>query len=153
MPKTSQMKKSKFLKRTDITEEGVLVTIRKVAERNVARANERPDMKWCMWFAELQKPLVLNTTNINACERITGTDDTDGWKGKQIVLYDDPSIEFGGRTVGGIRVRKPRPGDAPPPPAPAGDPDDDDEQDDPEGEAISQRGGYGAGADDDDIPF
>ena len=33
-------------------------------------------------------------------------DDTDDWIGKQVILYVDPDIEFGGNVVGGLRVKQ-----------------------------------------------
>ena len=123
MPKTHQMKDSKFLKKEDVGR-GTLVTILNVREENVAKQGAAPEMKWVMDFREQDKPLVLNATNIALCEAICGSDDTDDWTGKKIVLYEDPTIAFGGKIVGGIRVRSPKPGavsNEPPPP-----PDDSD---------------------------
>ena len=55
-------------------------------------------------FAEFGKPMVLNSTNIKKLCEIFGTTDTGRWRG-EITLYVDHNIEFGGRTVGGLRVR------------------------------------------------
>jgi len=38
--------------------------------------------------------------------RFTGSEDTENWEGKRIILYDDPSVSFGGKLTGGIRVRE-----------------------------------------------
>ncbi len=65
-------------------------------------------MKWCMAFNEVEKPMVLNSTNGQIIAAITGSEETDNWIGKKIVLYDDPNVSFGGKLVGGIRVRAPR---------------------------------------------
>ena len=119
MPKTHEMKESKFLKQADVGR-GTLGTIQKVLRMNVAAEGADPELKWCMEFAEIEKPLVLNATNIALCEKICASDDTDAWIGKRIVLYVDPSISYGGKIVGGIRVRAPKPTapKAPPPPPP-----------------------------------
>lgn len=106
MPKVSQMKNSKFLKKEDVGEEGTLVTIVNVHQVNVAMEGKEPEMKWCMAFREFEKPMVLNSTNAQLCEKFLGSDDTDDWAGRQIVLYDDPTVAFGGELVGGIRVRR-----------------------------------------------
>ena len=55
-------------------------------------------------FAELEKPLILNATNIRRLAAIFGTTNTRQWKG-QVTLYVDENVEFGGKPVGGIRVR------------------------------------------------
>lgn len=118
MPKTSEMKESKFLKRGDVARP-VLATIESVVQMNVAKEGAEPEMKWCLHFSDVDKPMVLNFTNIQLCERICGSDDTDHWAGKKIVLYDDPNVSFGGKLTGGIRVRAPKQPSAQPKPAPA----------------------------------
>ena len=55
-------------------------------------------------FAEFEKPMVLNSTNIKRLVKMFGTADTGQWRG-EVTLYVDHDIEFGGRTVGGLRVR------------------------------------------------
>lgn len=121
MPKTSEMRESKFLKQTDVGA-GSLMTVSACAPHNVAKEGAEPETKWCLEFEETDKPLVLNSTNIQLCERIFGSDDTDVWVGKKIVLYVDPNVSYGGKITGGIRVRAPKVKAAakpvaPPPPA------------------------------------
>lgn len=126
MPKTSDMRESKFLKQTDVGK-GLLVTVTACKPYNVAQEGAEPEHKWCLVFNEINKPLVLNATNIQLCERIFNSDDTDDWNGKKIVLYVDPNVSYAGKLTGGIRVRAPKPGAvAPPPPPPPADPDFDD---------------------------
>ena len=104
MPRTSDMRESKFLKQSDVGA-GALGTIEDCIQMNVAKEGADHEMKWCLTFAEIDKPLVLNSTNIQLCEKIFGSDNTDEWRGKQIVLYTDPNVSYGGKLVGGIRVR------------------------------------------------
>lgn len=130
MPKTSEMRESKFLKQGDVGA-GMLLTVEGCSPHNVAKEGAEPEMKWCLTFEESDKPLVLNSTNIQLCERIFGSDDTDVWVGKKIVLYTDPNVSFQGKVVGGIRVRAPKvkPGatkPVAPPPPPVEDLDDSD---------------------------
>jgi len=107
MPKTSEMRESKFLKQSDVGV-GALMTITGCAQHNVAMQGADPEMKWCLSFREADKPLVLNSTNTQLCEKICGSDDTDDWMGHKVVLYTDPTVSFGGKVVGGIRVRAPK---------------------------------------------
>ena len=116
MPKTSEMRDSKFLKKEDVGR-GVLATISGCVKKNTAMEGADPEHKWCLTFHELDKPLVLNLTNATTLETILGSDDTDHWIGKRIVLYTDPNVMYAGKIVGGIRVRAPKP-TAPPPPPP-----------------------------------
>ncbi len=127
-PKTSEMRESKFLKKEDVGR-GMLMTVEACEQHNVAKEGAPPENKWCLTFAESDKPLVLNSTNIQLCERIFGSDDTDAWIGKQLVLYNDPTVAFQGKVIGGIRVRAPKvkPGPVPVPvPSPVEELTDDD---------------------------
>jgi hypothetical protein len=90
-----------------------LGTVDRVVQMNVAQEGADPEMKWCMTFIEIDKPLVLNTTNIQLAEKICGSDDTDHWRGKRVVLYVDPNVSFQGKLVGGIRLRAPKPSAVP----------------------------------------
>lgn len=107
MPHISALKQSKFLTRNDVGR-GVLVTIEGVHEENVAKEGAPIENKWCITFKELEKPMVLNSTNGQIIAGITGSEETDAWTGHKIVLYDDPNVSFGGKLVGGIRCRAPR---------------------------------------------
>ena len=116
--KTSQMLPSKFLRQADVGR-GVLLTITGCKEVDVSEDDKPSESKWALTFAETAKPLVLNATNIQICEHIFASDDSDHWIGKQLVAYTDPTISFGGKIVGGIRVRAPRlPAVVPPQPPP-----------------------------------
>ena len=57
-------------------------------------------------FNELEKGMVLNKTNLKRIAHVTGSDETDDWTGKQVVIYTDPDVEFGGEIVGGLRIRR-----------------------------------------------
>lgn len=94
---------SKYLKQSDVPEE-TLVTVQGLKKVNVAREDDDPDYKFVIKFAEFEKPMVLNSTNIKRLGKALG-DETDGWKGGQVMLYVDPDIEFGGNIVGGLRIR------------------------------------------------
>lgn len=109
MSSVRDLKSSKFLKKEDVGE-GVLVTITRVSRENVAKEGAEEDLKFCLHFDEFDKPMTLNSTNGQLIAQITGVEDDieKGWVGKQIVLYADPSISFGGKVVGGIRVRAPK---------------------------------------------
>lgn len=107
MPRIAEMIESKFLKKEDV-DPPVLVTIDRVAQNNVAMQGADPEMKWCLYFVELDKPMVLNSTNIHLAGAACASDDTDNWLGKQIVLYNDPNVSFGGKLTGGIRIRAQR---------------------------------------------
>lgn len=110
--KIGQMKTSKYLKKEDVGN-GKLVTIAKIDQQDVSLENEPTEMKYVMYFRENivdgeNKGMVLNWTNIQLCARACGSEETDDWIGKQIVLFDDPNVSFGGKLTGGIRIRAPQ---------------------------------------------
>lgn len=108
--KISQMMESKYLKRSDLDEHDGerVVTIVKIGQGNIARDDEAPELKWMVRFKEFNKPMVLNTTNIQLIAQATGSDDTDDWIGKTVVLYDDPNVSYGGKLTGGLRIKRVR---------------------------------------------
>ena len=113
------LKQSKFLTRADVGS-GMLVTIRQITQENVAKEGAPEELRYCIHFDEAEKPMVLNSTNGQIIAGITKSEETDAWTGHKIVLYDDPNVSFGGKLVGGIRVRAPRlPKTAAPAPKPA----------------------------------
>lgn len=123
MPKLSEMLPSRFLKKDDVPQPA-LVTIGDLEQVNVAPQGQPEEKKWTMTFPELDKPLVLNSTNMHVIGSLYG-DDTDDWLGQKIVIFHDPNVSFGGKLVGGLRVRAPKNQKAaPPPPAKKGKFDD-----------------------------
>jgi hypothetical protein len=114
------VKKSNFLKKEDVGA-GALVTIAKVDKENVAAEGADPEYKVCLYFMEFNKPMVLNSTNGQAIAKITGHEDDieRTWAGARIVLYNDPNVSYGGKLMGGIRVRAPKQGAILPPPVQA----------------------------------
>jgi len=106
MPNINQMIESKYLKQSDVDGE-VEVTIAKIGQINVAREDEQPEMKWAMRFVELPKPMVLNSTNLQLLAKACGSEESDDWIGKKVTIYADPNVSFGGKLVGGLRVKLP----------------------------------------------
>jgi hypothetical protein len=128
MPRTSEMKgPGKFLRQSDVGS-GVRLTIAGCSEHNTAMDGAPQEMKWCLEFRQIDKPLVLNQTNIQILEKVFGSDNSDDWIDNEIIAYTDPNVSYGGKLVGGIRLRAPRSPVkvvAKPTPLPAEDPDDD----------------------------
>lgn len=117
--KVSELRESRFLSKEDCTP-AILVTIVDCSKQNMAMEGQAAEMKACLTFAEPGvKPMVLNSTNGQIIEKILGSDETDNWRGKKIVLYNDPTIQFAGRVTGGIRARAPKQAAAAPRPVPA----------------------------------
>ncbi|HZR03656.1 MAG TPA: hypothetical protein VFA81_10845 [Burkholderiales bacterium] len=104
MPRTSEMVQSKYLKTADVPDP-VIVTVVKVGKVNMAKEDAAPEYKWAIKFAEFNKPMVLNSTNIKIAEKVFGSDNTDDWTGREIILFTDDNVTFGGELVGGLRFK------------------------------------------------
>lgn len=104
MPNINDMVASKYLKQADIPDP-VIVTVQGVKQVNMAKDDEAPELKWCIKFREYDKPMALNSTNIHIAAKVFNSNDTEGWLGKEIILYTDPNVSFGGQVVGGLRLR------------------------------------------------
>lgn len=100
----NQMMPSKYLKKDDVPQPA-LVTIRKFSHENVAQQDQAEEKKWVLHFDEFDRGLVMNSTNLQLAAVALGSDETDEWVGRQIVLYSDPNVSFGGKLVGGLRLR------------------------------------------------
>lgn len=101
------MKTSRFISKSDLPAppRGLPVTVQSLSQENVAPADQQPEMKYTVQFAELEKPFVLNITNANSIGTILNSEETDTWAGGKVEMYYDPNIMMGPKKVGGIRFR------------------------------------------------
>lgn len=114
---------SKTLKAADLNGNAVTVTISHVETEKMGRG-ANAETKPVVYFQGKEKGLVLNKTNAKRIVEITGSPETDHWKGHAITLYPTET-EFQGETVDCIRIKAPNRATArsapPPPPPPAED--------------------------------
>jgi hypothetical protein len=127
MPRVSDMFPSRWLKASDCEDGDLTLTIERIVEESVGQGRDAED-KWIVYFAEHDKGLVLNKTNMNTIAKLHG-DDTDDWINRQVTLYST-EVQFQGDMVEAIRVRsrpprparRTRPSEEKPAPAPAARP-------------------------------
>ena len=118
MPDISSLITSKYLSKNDLGPRlAALFTIIGGEEKNVAKQGSAPEMKWTLKFKETAKEWPLSNTKLRNLAAITGSQNTDGFVGKQIVVYFDPNVKYMGNIVGGIDLRAPKPGNVPAPAA------------------------------------
>ena len=98
----SAFDQSKFMNAGDFVSEKAL-RIKAVTVENMPRGEQKP----VLWFTNHQKGLILNKTN-NRTLRGSFGDDMEKWAGKVIFVYPTQT-DFGGKTVGALRVRIPPP--------------------------------------------
>ena len=63
------------------------------------------EQKVVLFFVGKQKGLVCNKTNLRILAASFADSETDHWLGKEIVVYNDPSVMYAGKVVGGVRVK------------------------------------------------
>jgi len=100
---------SKYLRKDDVGEDGVNLTIAGF-KRETLEGDHGDEEKTIMGFVESEdyKPMVLNKTNSQLIPIVTGAATPAEAKGKKVNVYNDPTISFGGKITGGLRLRKPQ---------------------------------------------
>ena len=97
---------SKFLSKGDVGEDGVILTIKGFKQETISGDNGE-EHKIVKYFNEEDyKPMVVNRTNSHLIGICTGAANAGDARGKQIVVYNDPTISFGGKVTGGLRIKK-----------------------------------------------
>src|ERR1700687_5842694 len=108
MPNISVLRDSNYLQKTDVDPPKLVTVKGDLTQQNIAKDGQPEDLKWCLHFEEFDKPLIVNSTNGQLIAMALGSEESSDWDGKQVVLYNDPNISFGGKLTGGIRVRAPK---------------------------------------------
>jgi len=97
-------RKSKYLSREDVNPD-ILVQISHLTMDDIETDGSQ-DRCTILHFHGDFKPMVLNQTNKELLKAATGETTAGGIKNKTIVVFDDETVMFGGKMVGGIRIRK-----------------------------------------------
>ena len=99
-PNAEDFLNGNYLKKEDV-KQPMTVTLTDVWSETVLNSGRK---KLVVSLQEFEKPLILNKTNIRRLSRIFGTGSTHFWRGP-VTLYVEASVEYGGRVVGGLRVK------------------------------------------------
>ena len=103
--KRSEAFPTKYLSKDDIHAPTVGV-IERIVNETLGTGDDQ-EIKPIMYFSSgLPKPMVVNTTNWTNVEAVYG-DESDNWVGKTIEVWVDPSVVYGGKRIGGLRLRAP----------------------------------------------
>jgi hypothetical protein len=100
MATQNEMLESKYIQKSDLVQP-TRITVAGCTREDIGK-DGKSDMKWIVSFQGNWKPMILNVTNTKAFFRTLGPD-SDGWAGKQIVLFNDMTVEYNNE-YGGIRV-------------------------------------------------
>jgi len=83
-----------------------LVTIKAIDVNEITGTGGKKEDRPVMHFHEQVKPLILNSTNFKTLTKLFQSPYIEDWAGRQITLYGDPTVKFGGEIVGGVRIRR-----------------------------------------------
>lgn len=86
---------SRFLSGDEINGHVVPVVISSVKKEIVNEGTPKQEEVLVVYFEGKERGMRLNKTRANEIKDITGSDDTDMWKGKKAALYTRPQNAFG----------------------------------------------------------
>jgi hypothetical protein len=96
---------SNFLKSKDVREP-ITITITSVEVEEFQDDNGGTRESLVLYAKELEQGVVLSKTALSQVIDILGSDETDTWTDKKIVLFNDSTVQFKGKRVGGLRFRE-----------------------------------------------
>jgi len=105
---------SKYLSKEDVAQP-MLVHIYMMTTDEVEGDNNQIEQRAVLHFHGDVKPFILNQTNKELLKAVLGAETIGQIRNRQVILYNDPTIMFGRKMVGGIRIRS---AEAPPAAAP-----------------------------------
>jgi hypothetical protein len=146
MPSIDDVFSGDSLKAADIQGREPTVTIKTVDLKEFTSKEGKPQKKLVLSFENAKKTLICNKTNAQRISYLHGKDYT-RWPGKQITLFVDPFVQFGGEMTPAIRVKPPTYAQ----PAPQGPQSPDELL--PVNEPIRQQPAPARFEDDSEIPF
>lgn len=95
---------SKYLKKEDVGD-GRILTIAAFHKVELERSEGGSEVKTIVEWAEPDaKPMVLNQTNKEMLKIAADGLTVGEVKGKRVRVFNDPSVTFGGKVVGGLRI-------------------------------------------------
>ena len=97
--------KSNYLAKNDVGEDGLILTIKGFRMETI-KGDDGDEDKMVLHFMEGVKPMIVNRTNSQLIGVATGCKTAGEARGKQIVVYNDPTVGFGGKITGGLRIKK-----------------------------------------------
>jgi len=104
--KLNQLFPSKYATGQDLAGKSVALTISHLrSEKMIPTPGASPVDKWVVYFKEAQKGIVLSKTLATQIAQAVGSDDTDAWPGKRVMLYPE-EVTVAGKPRTAIRARK-----------------------------------------------
>lgn len=94
---------SNYVKAKDVTKSQTL-TVSAVEAKEFTN-DGKTKTSLVIFFKELEQGVVACKESLSQLIEIFGTDETDDWAGKKVVLFHDVNVKYAGKRVGGLRFR------------------------------------------------
>lgn len=104
--KLSELFPRKYANGDDLGGRSVPAVISRVTLDEIRPAGKPPVQRPVLWVSGATRGVIMSRTLAYQVAEIVGSEDTDAWPGRKIVLYPVP-MEVAGRRVVAIRARKP----------------------------------------------
>ena len=96
----------KYATGEDLAGKSVTLTISHLRlEKMIPTPGTAPVEKWVVYFKEAQKGVVLSKILATQIAQAVGSEDTDAWPGKRVMLYPE-EVNVAGKPRTAIRARK-----------------------------------------------
>ena len=104
--KLNELFPSKYATGQDLAGKSVALTISHLrSEKMIPTPGTPPVDKWVVYFKEAQKGVVLSKILATQIAQAVGSEDTDAWPGKRVMLYPE-EVNVAGKPRPAIRARK-----------------------------------------------
>ncbi len=97
---------SQYLSKEDVGGKKLRTRIAKVRKKMVEQGDGKGEkLKFLLFFDTVEKPLILNATNKDRLIDGVSSKKPASWVGTTVGLYVDPDVSFGGKRIGGLRLK------------------------------------------------
>lgn len=86
---------SKYVKGTEIPAIGVKVVIHAVRSEKIQRPGAGEVIGWVLWCEGAKRGIILTAALARQLASVLQDDETENWKGKQVILYPEPMTVAG----------------------------------------------------------
>lgn len=84
----------------------IIVTIDYVCREEIVGAKGKKEFEVVAHLKDGVLPFILNKTNMKTIQKLYKSPYIEDWGGRAIQIYFDPTVKFGGETLGGLRIRQ-----------------------------------------------
>lgn len=96
---------SNYVKAKDV-KEPITLTVTAVEAETFKDDNGAERESLVLYAKEIEQGVVMSKSALSQVVEIFGSEETEEWTGKKIVLFNDPNVTFKGKRVGGLRFRE-----------------------------------------------